>query len=60
MNRKLSIGLSETGTNCKAVFTCAEEACDILADISDRQCTLTVGASNEGQVKKQLTMTGSK
>ena len=41
-------------TNRKAVFTCAEEAYDILVDISDRQYLLTVGASPEGQVKEEF------
>ena len=34
-------------------FTCAEKACDILADISDRQRILTVEAHKEGQVRRQ-------
>ena len=62
--------------NRKVICTCAEEACDylaaisdcqsaqvgaklkdILADISDRQYTLTVGASTEGQVKEEVSAT---
>ena len=35
----------------KEAFTCAEEASDILAYISDCQRTLTVGAREEGQVR---------
>ena len=37
----------------KEAITCAEEACDIPADISDRRRTLTVGAREEGQVRGQ-------
>ena len=35
--RRLSLDVSRTGKICKAAFIRAEEACDIMADISDRQ-----------------------
>ena len=50
---RLSLDISRTGTICKAAFICAEEACAILADISDRRRTLTVEAREEGQVRGQ-------
>ena len=45
--------VSRTGTIRKAAFIRAEEACDILADINDRRCTLTVGVRKEGQVRRR-------
>ena len=50
--RRLSLNVLRTGTICKAAFIRAEEASDILADISDRRCTLTVGVSKDGHVRR--------
>ena len=51
--RRLSLDVLRTGTICTAAFIRTEEACDILANISDCRRELTVEAREEGQVRGQ-------
>ena len=52
--RRLSLEVSRTGTICKAAYICAEEACDILADISQAHSQLEQA---RGKSQKAMTAT---
>jgi hypothetical protein len=58
--RRLSINVSRTGTIRKAAFIRAEEACDILADISDRQVRSQLEQARWTSQKAMRTMFRSK